>query len=222
MKTINDTTTRRHENVAKCCDLPNFYVDTHSGERVCTSCGIVDAAFMFFEDLHPDKYSETCAQVNSCNQPCQDDKDPFNAHQMTRTVSNNRKQQRWLDRMNATVSYTSKQRIAWKLRAHVSETIEHLNISANVIEDVNCVLNEWVTSGGSSSLSGGNRTGFVAACVYRAAQRRDETVDVKILCAAFCINKHSFFRGRTKLYDWNDRYHLCDWFIKNEGEHINR
>ena len=198
-----------------CCDTPEIQNNPHTGDGVCVMCGLVVMQHMFFETEHSMQFSDTHMNVHSSDSPGIDECEPLNVNNCyTTSTSDDKKEQRWLDRMNASVTYTNDQRTAWKLRSVMTESMPSL--SPQITNAVQQVLNEWVIDKNRRSLSGANRRGFIAACVYRACQLFDEQMEMDHICMCFGICHSSFFNGRRVLYDWNKSSGRCDWFCKTD------
>jgi transcription initiation factor TFIIIB Brf1 subunit/transcription initiation factor TFIIB len=184
----------------QCCEQPEFVFDSHVGDTVCSNCGIISIQNMFFETMNDKTYVY--------------DTDPSTVHPSKKQALENKEEQKWLDKMNAVISYTNEQRMAWRLYTLLTDTMN--NLPTCILNTVQNVLEEWVNDKDRHrSLSGSNRRGFVAACVYRACQYHNEPILMDHICTSFGICHSSFFNGRRVLYDWNKKNQKCDWFLKS-------
>ena len=92
--------------------------------------------------------------------------------------------------------------------------IKNMILSRNIEDTVKCVLSEIVKTGEYIHIAGTNRRGVLAACIYLSCLLNNEQCSRIELYTTLNISPNHFYRGRRLLYEWNEKFHSCDWFFK--------
>ena len=170
-----------------CCH-PYTVIDIHTGDHICTVCGIVLSERLMYEN-------HSVVDVK-----CETEKflhDSCKSHIRTKIGDDH-----VIKNQNVLMKWTT------ILNEHA------MNFSQRVIEKVNVILSELVISGMYNNVTGTNRRGVVAVCLYLACKSYSEQCSFTALLSSFNIKSSHFFRGRRFLYGCNQNNPSCSWFFE--------
>ena len=179
-------------------------IDSHSGDSVCTYCGLVLHERLIFELQNPTEYSKSYVETH----------DSFFESTDDTSSSLKESDDATFNKINKRAQYSCSTKIKriylnWKVFL-IDNTVA---ISDNAIEMTLVIIKHLLDSGGYYNIVGTNRRGLIAACVYIASTKLNEQCELATLYVCFNIKAMHFFYGRRYLYEWNQKNHLCDWFL---------
>jgi hypothetical protein len=206
----NSSCTERFET---CCDAPSF--DVVEGRRVCSNCGIVNIDVLYFEDC-AELYVTAVSQHAELINRCMDDASPLDTDgtHISSTFPDG-SVSKWHQKLNAMITYTNPQRVAFRLRCLADHVIDTLDLSCGTRSGVHKLINAWIESRENLKTMGANRLGILAFMIYSSGKYNDEKVAVDHVCIAFNIPKTAFFKARKRMHEWiTARQTSMEWVLK--------
>ena len=191
-------------------DCVHYYKvnDCHTGDEICTQCGLIITERMLFEVDNPFFYSKTMNDTH----------DMFNTNetQITELSFKNRCNDKIL-KVNNTRAMSKKEKkksdVLKKWMMILTET--SVSFPENVLTDIHNVITHLLHTDEYQNHSGTIIRGLIAACVYRACCIHEIKCTLPQLYSLFHIKSLHFFQGRRILYAWNQKTHACSWFFSN-------
>ena len=179
--------------------------DIHSGDKICISCGMVLMQSILFEIEKPNEYSKTSA-----------DNHEYGENMDHITLTNYKNDKTLYRNIGSKVRNVDNSKVIHQWYAMISDC--SFDISDRVIDTVKQVLRELIKTGEYRHIAGTNRRGLVAACIQHSCVLYEENCPQEGLYGSFNIKSTHFFHGRRFLYEWNQTYHVCDWFLRPSND----
>ena len=185
------------------CAHPYKVRDLHSGDTICEECGLIVSERLFFEVECPDVYSKTIIDTH----------DLYDTELLSNALKDSKREKKnkgfkIVNNTAMNVSTTDSIVSKWFC------TVKNMILSRSIEDTVKCVLSEIVKSGEYVHIAGTNRRGVLAACIYLSCLLNKEQCSRIELYSTLNISPNHFYRGRRFLYEWNEKFHSCDWFFK--------
>ena len=164
--------------------------DIHTGDIICSECGMILTEKTIFEIENPTCFSKSMNETHEIYRAVQTD-----------TIITKRA-------LNRDVLISSKDRlILSKWFNLLNET--SFSMTDDIIGPFQALLIELIHTGEYVKHSGPNRRGLVSACVYQSCSVSQTSCPLTGLLSVFDIKSSHFHHGRRALYSWHQKTRLC-------------
>ena len=182
--------------------------DCHTGDQICTECGLIVTERMLYEVDNPCSFSKTMNETH----------DMFSTNETHITALVFKKNCNDIVlKTNNTRAMNKKEKkkgdVLVKWMTILTET--GVSFPDSVLSDVHNIITHLLCTDEYQTHSGTILRGIIAACVYRACSIHNTICTLPQLYSLFNIKSLHFFQGRRIIYAWNQKTHVCSWFFND-------